>query len=165
MSHTTTALQTRRRVLIVGTVTAITLLSGCSGEMDTGYGNKTDDQEHDQPNESERTPKMTIADTTFEVISTENGTGEENVVIDTNGKTVHIEGTITGQNGCYTADLSSVITEGEDLRVQIESYENSDEDELCTEALIGIEYRTKVILSAVPTTVTVEHNGQTVGSD
>lgn len=173
---------TRRRLLIIGSSIGVSLVAGCTEETETGgsddhqngnvnpnsdtnQSDRTDDPEHSQSNGSNPTETdqaMTVERTSFEVVSRNSGAGKQNVVIDTNEETVHIEGIITGRTSCYTADLKDVIIEDGDLHIHVESYDASDEDELCTEALVDIEYRAEIILSDVPATVTVSHNGDKI---
>lgn len=176
---------TRRKLLVSGSAIAGALLSGCSddpltdqpdtnsdedeesAESDTDQTDETDDYEQDQDNEREPPEDdqaMRVEDTSFEIVSIENGTGEQNAISEVDGEQVHIEGIIAGQNGCYTADLSDVLIEGTDLRVQVESYDDSNEDELCTEALVDIKYTADVLLSETPATVIIEHNDDEVTS-
>lgn len=173
---------TRRRFLITGSSVGISLLAGCSEETDTGdseykrnenedsdidtnQADETDNHEYDQTNDSSSTEEnraMTVEKSSFEVVSKNSGTGEQSAIIDANGKTIHIEGVITGRNSCYTADLRDVTSEGEDLRIHVESSDASNEGEVCTGALVDIEYTAEITLSDVPATTIVEHNGDEI---
>lgn len=158
----------RRGVLTAGCCVVTALLAGCSERIDTGDSEGGGSQENNQTNESKQPKqeqKMTVEDTSFEVRSIENGTEAHNAVITRDGNTIHVEGMITGRNTCYTADLRETTSEGDDLHIWITSYENSDDDEMCGQALVDIEYTTEVVLSATPATVVVEHNGDVVARD
>lgn len=82
------------------------------------------------------------------------------------GDSVTVQGTIQGTNTCYTAKLDELTVENQTLLVNIVSYEDPDEGEVCGEALIGIGYEVVIEFdSEVPAEVTVQHDGQHVTSE
>ena len=79
---------------------------------------------------------------------------------------VLVSGTIWGNNSCYTARLGEVVIDDSLLLVCVESYEDRGEDELCMEADYGIDYEAVFKFDGeLPTTVTVEYNGQEITSE
>lgn len=80
--------------------------------------------------------------------------------------TVSVTGIVQGNNTCYTARLDEVTIEDRTLVVNVESYEDADEDEGCGEAVIGIEYEAVIELDGdLPAEVIVEHNGERVTAE
>ena len=106
-----------------------------------------------------------IMDTRFEIVE-ESGTGPESASVTVDDGTVTVTGTIRGNNGCYTARLAETAIDEDALVVGIESYEDADEDQDCTMAIVYLEYEATVeIRGEVPTSVRVEHNGERVTID
>lgn len=104
-------------------------------------------------------------ETDFEIID-ESRTGPESASVTVDDGTVTVTGTIEGNNGCYTARLAEAVIEDDALVVRIESYEDADENQDCTMAIIYLEYRTTIERRGeVPETVRVEHNGEPVSND
>jgi hypothetical protein len=103
-----------------------------------------------------------IMETNFELVE-ESGTGPESAAVTVDDGTVTVTGTIRGNNGCYTARLAGAAIEDDALVVSIESYEDAEDDQDCTMAIIYLEYEASVeIRGEVPTSVRVEHNGERV---
>jgi hypothetical protein len=103
-----------------------------------------------------------IVETRFEIIG-ESGTGPESASVTVEDGTVIVTGTIRGNNGCYTARLAETTIEDDALVVGIESYEDADEDQDCTMAIVYIEYEATVeVHGEGPASVRVEHNGERV---
>jgi len=103
-----------------------------------------------------------IMETGFEIVD-ESGTGPESASVTVEDRTVTVNGTIRGNNGCYTARLAETTIEDDALVVRIESYEDADEDQDCTMAIVYIEYEATVeVHGEGPGSVLVEHNGERV---
>jgi len=101
-------------------------------------------------------------ETGFEIVD-ESGTGPESASVTVEDRTVTVNGTIRGNNGCYTARLAETTIEDDALVVRIESYEDADEDQDCTMAIVYIEYEATVeVHGEGPGSVLVEHNGERV---
>lgn len=107
-----------------------------------------------------------IRDTSFEVETIEQQSQDENAVVSVDGQTVTVTGTIWGRNGCYTARLGDVgFTDGT-LVVAIESYEDRDDDEACTEANVYIDYTATIELDTEPPgEIRVTHNGEQIQTE
>jgi hypothetical protein len=141
---------------------------GCLGDMGTTGGPDEDTQTSTatktEPDETTDTNTMT-REAQFEVIATSQRSQEETAAVTFGETTIEIEGTIKGRNGCYTARLDEItITDGT-LTVAVESYEDREDDEVCTEAIVYIDYQ--VIAPDAGDSdqfdeVTVTHNGDAV---
>lgn len=50
--------------------------------------------------------------------------------------------------------------------LEVESYEDANEGQICAQALVGIEYEARVeLVDAAPETVVVEHDGSPVTTE
>lgn len=143
-------------------------------------GPEEDKPEGGDPGEEERYVNESEEDTTggdaneesegvgrvsFEVLEVESGTSEESASVRFEDG-VLVEGTIGGENSCYTARLADVSLSGDDLIVAVESYEDADEGQMCAQALVGIEYEARIeLVNAAPGTVVVEHDGSPVTTE
>lgn len=162
-----------RRTLLTA---ALSLLgSGVAGCLERGEGagdSGTDGDGSNTPTDSMTTTDgddATNGDTTtdgggdhetrFEVLDAATEF-EESATVTFDDAAVTVTGTIMGNNTCYTAKLGELTVDAQMLRLNVESYEDRDEDEGCGEALIGIDYKAVVRFDGDrPTDVTVEHNG------
>jgi hypothetical protein len=107
-----------------------------------------------------------VVDTEFEVVSEGGGgEGDGEARVDIDGSVVEVEGSIVGRNGCYTARLDEAVVEEGTLVVRVEAYEDADEGEMCTQALVVVEYEARVELDGEVTEVRVEHDGEEVASE
>lgn len=71
---------------------------------------------------------------------------------------IRIEGTITGNNGCYVAELADTSYDGSVLEVTVEAVED-DDGQMCTQALTDIDYEaTFTVEGAPPTRIVVKHD-------
>ncbi|MFW6003063.1 MAG: hypothetical protein ACOCPT_01410, partial [Halanaeroarchaeum sp.] len=71
-----------------------------------------------------------------------------------------VEGTIIGNNGCYVAELDTIVhDEAEsELHVTVQSVEERAEDEACIECITAIEYEvTARFRGGHPDRVVVSH--------
>jgi hypothetical protein len=83
---------------------------------------------------------------------------------DEDGSTITVTGTIVGANGCTTADLGAVTydAEADQLEVAVVTTEREDSG-MCTQQQVAIDYEaTFSFESAIPTSVSVSHDGQGV---
>jgi hypothetical protein len=131
-----------RRSFVGWAVASLVLLTGCVG------GGTGDDIEGEDDNESEEPPEETdisLIDTQFEILESGGGTrGDEvSVEFDDDELAVTVEGTLTGRNSCYTAELESAEYDGvEDVfDANVRSFENRADDEMCAQVITEIEYR------------------------
>ena len=96
----------------------------------------------------------------FAVTGTEGqAVNEANVAFANGGSRVVVTGTITGKNGCRTAVLDSVRTEGPTLTVTVSTREDPESGDVCSQALVGIGYRLVVTPETPPQSVRVVHRG------
>lgn len=160
----------RRRALLTA-VLASTSLAGClddAAERDEGDAaepNGSDGAEDDDgdTDDAEGAEKPTIRETRFEVGDVDESDREESASVAFESDTITVAGAITGNNGCYTARLADARIEDDELVVAVESYEDADEDEMCTQALVAIEYEAVVEVDGeLPGSVRVEHDGEHV---
>lgn len=122
------------------------------------------DSPTDSPTET-RSNSGAVTDTSFEILDNSCGTGEEEAAVEQGADRIIVRGTISGRNGCFTAELerASYDTDAGEMTVAVRSFSNSDGDGGCTECIVDIEYRATVSYDANdPETVTVLHNDEQV---
>lgn len=168
----------RRKVLVAVTAALGSSVAGClenrgSGNtdmVDAGDGNMTDGTGSENPNDDPDDHRSNyendrITETRFDVLGTDPRyeiSASVRFMVDE----VLVSGTIWGNNSCYTARLGEVVIDDSLLLVCVESYEDRGEDELCMEADYGIDYEAVFKFDGeLPTTVTVEYNGQEITSE
>lgn len=160
----------RRRVLKSSPL-ALGLLTGCLGGPEGSDGSGETDQTDEEPTESPTpthqsdTQTTTPMETEFKVIEVRTSSEEESASVAFDDGTVTVTGAISGSNGCYTARLDEVVRETDRLIVRVESYEDADTDQDCTQAAVIIEYRAVVPVDSPLESVSVEHNGEVIASD
>lgn len=118
----------------------------------------------DEPTETD-TPAPTddptetpiAADASFEIQGITPGGGANSASVSFDDG-VTVDGTIGGNNGCYTARLKSADRSGDTLTVVVEAYEDSDTREACTQSLVDIDYVASFTFDeSPPERVVVEH--------
>lgn len=103
-------------------------------------------------------------DRTFTVRGRDGQPGNEAQVAFENGGTrVVVTGTITGKDGCQTAVLDSIRLDDSTLTVTVgtESEAGAGAGAVCSQALVGIDYRLVATLERPPVSVGVVHRGAT----
>lgn len=151
-----------RRSFVGWAVASLVLLTGC---VDGG-----DEEDDGDDNESEEPPDETgvsLTDTEFEILESGGGTRGDEVAVETDddARTVMVEGTLTGRNSCYTAELESAEYDAvEDVfDVNVRSFEDRAEDELCNPVITEIRYRVVASFDGgTPGRTSVGHDGETV---
>lgn len=139
----------RRTVLSSAGGLALFALAGC---LDRG-GAGNDPYEEDDANLPDG-----VVDRTFEVVSVRGGSQTQEADVSFDNR-VRISGTTTGNNGCYTARLKDVSFEGGELEVTVEAYEDKDDDQMCTQSLVEIEYEASFQFEGdLPDRVVVKHD-------
>lgn len=106
-----------------------------------------------------------VTETSFEILENECGTGQDEATVDQGTDQVVVEGTISGRNSCFTAELEAATydTDTGELTVAVRSYSSDGGNGGCTECLVDIEYRATVSYDAPdPESVTVLHNDEPV---
>ncbi|QLH84868.1 hypothetical protein HZS54_00425 [Halosimplex pelagicum] len=101
-----------------------------------------------------------MADRSFDVTDSGCGTqtDDASVAFDGDGATVTVTGTIWGNDACYTAALSDVRLDGDELTVVVGSMSDAGTDTACAQCITEIDYEATVTLDgALPQTVTVVH--------
>lgn len=137
-----------------------------ASETETGTG-------EDTPTETETTTETpedsggsnAVVNRSFEVVSSECGQGANRADVARSDDRVDVDGTISGSNGCYTAELEDATYDdgADELTVAVRSYDDSDEGEVCQECIVDIDYRASVeFRDGTPGEVTVVHNGEQV---
>lgn len=162
----------RRRTLLAAALVG-TGLAGCLDDVadrdDGGAAepNASDAEDDDGDTDDADGPEgSTIRETRFEVRDVGESDRDESASVAFEGDTITVAGTITGNNGCYTARLADARIEDGELVVAVESYEDADEDEMCTQALVAIEYDAVVEIDGeLPGSVRVEHDGEHVTTE
>lgn len=131
-----------------------------------GAGNETGDTD-DTGDGSPTKPKSepTLVKRSFNIVSGVCGNGKRETRVTFDDHSVHVTGTISGQNSCYTAELKNATLEQETLTVDVRSFEN-DTNELCSMCLKEIEYdATCTFENGLPKRVVVAHNDTQVTSE
>jgi hypothetical protein len=117
-------------------------------------------------NDGSGVPARPVVTGTGFAILDERGEGEGQASVTVDDGTVTVTGVIRGDNGCYTARLGSAVIDGEQLVVDVESYEDAPSGGGCTGALVFIEYEAVVELrDDLPASVRVEHDGEHVTTE
>lgn len=155
----------RRDLLAGGCGLVGVLAAGCldgeQGAPGGGGGRPATETPTVTTSDDETDPMM--GDPRFEIRDISHPSRDETATVTFEDTTVTVTGVITGHNGCYTAGIDDVAVSNHELVVEIESFEEADEDEVCTEATVYIEYRTIVQFdSELPDAVTVYHDGEQV---
>ncbi|MHC3378992.1 hypothetical protein [Haloarcula sp. H-GB5] len=100
-------------------------------------------------------------ETTFSVTRRQSGSQTSSATVAFDGDQVVVEGTIWGSDGCKTADLTDVVydTDSDDLSISIGTKEMTDAGDMCTQAIMEIDYRATVTFEdGLPGTVSVSHD-------
>lgn len=154
----------RRDVLRYAGAAAVVGATGCLGEGSGTPGDDGNTTDGDGNGDGDDTG-TSVSDTSFEVESVTSGTGDGDASVTFEEGAVRVDGTASGNNGCYTARLGGVSYDEEEDRVtvNVETFEDRDEDEMCTEALVGIDYSaTAEFDGGLPSSVEVRHDDETV---
>jgi len=135
-------------------------LAGCLDGGPAGDGDDGDDGGDGGPYDSPSgTPESTLVDSEFEVTSVMSGTATQAADVSFEDGTVAVEGTTTGNDGCYTAELRDASYEDGRLTVTVEAVDDSEEDQACTQALVEIDYEaTFQFEGGLPGSVAVRHD-------
>ncbi|WP_245180820.1 hypothetical protein [Haloarcula amylovorans] len=146
-----------RRALLKGIGTAaVAALAGCASSANPGDDGTPTDTPTDAPDPD---PRMT--DSTFTVTASGSGTQKDAASVDFDGDTVAVEGTIWGANGCKTGKLlgTDYDAEADELTVAVGTKDREDAGDMCTQAIVEIEYRATVTFDhGLPATVVVTHD-------
>jgi hypothetical protein len=181
----------KRRTVIASAAALAGGLSGCTG-LDGGAGDggdgspppstppspspsptrsPTESPTRTQPSTPTRTatptPARAITGTSFEIVENACGTGRDEATVERGSGRVTVRGTVSGRNGCFTAELASTAydTDAGELTVAVRSFSEAGAGEGCTQCLVDIDYRAEVTYDAPdPETVTVLHNGEPVST-
>ena len=150
----------RRRTLLAGTAALATAaLAGCLGESPGSDGDTSKSPAGtDSPALTDSAPSTpALSESTFAVETITPG-GGENAASVSFGDGVTVTGTIVGNNGCYTAELASAELAEGTLTVVVEAVEEKSEDEMCTQALVDVDYEAAFTFEGgLPERVVVRH--------
>ena len=157
----------RRRALLAAAAAATT--TGIAGCLDDG----TESQPESSPtDESTPTPTETpdaprLVDRSFEVERVECGDDYGGHDVTRADGVVTVEGTLDGSNGCYTAELvtGEYDADEDELYVEVESVDDSEEGEACTTCIVEIDYVAEFTFeNGEPSSVRVDQRGVSTGS-
>ena len=104
---------------------------------------ETDGQtETETPAETPEGEETRMVDREFEVTRVECGSEYDGPHVATEDGVVTVEGTLDGSNTCYTAELvtGEYDAEADELHVEVESVEDSEEGAACAECIVEIDY-------------------------
>jgi len=149
-----------RRTLL-GTVSsaAIVALTGCLSDDDGATPSGTETGTDTGTPTPTQTPAPTMTGFDFEVLGSQSGTETDNATVSVDGSDIVVEGTIWGRNGCQTAELPSVNYNADKLTVPVETTERDDAGEMCSSAIVEIDYRATISFeNGPPSTVAVTHD-------
>lgn len=147
----------------------------------TATGTPTDDGAGTPTETDDRTPTGTDRGTatddgsgsnamvgrSFEVVGTECGQGANRADVSRGDDRVDVDGTISGRNGCYTAELEQATYDdgADELTVAVRSYDDSDGG-YCQQCIVDVEYRASFeFRDGTPDEVTVVHDGDHVRTE
>ncbi len=122
------------------------------------------DDEEDAPDgrgniDGEATGGTVVRDTRFEVLDVAGSEYDLRATVEFEDDRVVVEGTISGNNSCYTARVHDITVEDGTIIAEIESFDDSDSDEGCLEIIVGITYKLEFSIDGdPPSEVTVRHN-------
>jgi hypothetical protein len=154
----------RRALLAAAAAATTTSAAGCL--RNSGLGDSNPDENDDTPDES--TPEGTyLADQSFEVERVDCGNDYGGHDVTTEDGTVTVEGVLDGNNTCYTAELvrGEYVADEDTLYVEVESVDDSGENEMCSTCIVEIEYvATFEFENGEPGSVRVDQRGQMSGS-
>lgn len=158
----------RRTLLAAAAGVTTTGLAGCLGDL-PGTGDDTDDESTPSPSPSPSpTPDgPSLVDQSFEVERVECGDEYGSHDVTTEDGVVTVEGTLSGSNGCYTAELvtADYDAEADVLSVEVEAVDGSEENEACTTCIVEVEYvATFTFENGEPGRIEVEQRGVSGGS-
>lgn len=138
----------RRRLLRSTGALATAGLAGCLGG---GSGSPTD-----TPTDGPDDPA-----TSFSVSATRCGSQANRAAVTFGEGVVTVDGTLWGNDACYTGRLGSVSIDGDTLTVRVTA-ERPDDVRGCAQCISEIDYRATVEVASPPSTVVVVHRGETV---
>lgn len=150
-----------RRTLLTACACVIAGLAGCTGQGSRGPGGDGTPTGSPSPTPTS-SPEPVVTDTAFTVRNTACGTGESAATVDRDDGTVTVDGTATGNNGCYTADLQSARVEDDELEVAVRTHEEGASDTACTQCIVDIDYVAEVEYEGSLERVVVTHDGDVV---
>lgn len=145
----------RRALLAATATTTATLLAGC-------LGGDPADESTPEPSPTDTTPEHPqLVDQSFDVTNVECGTTGHDVQTEKSDGTVTVEGTIDGNNTCYTAELvrAEYVADEDTLFVEVESVER-ETDGACGQCIVEIDYvATFEFENGEPGTIRVDQHG------
>lgn len=150
-----------RRTLLGLAGTLCVALAGCAG--DGGSGDS--DTPSPTPTLTETPERPAIETATLTVQDITGGQQVDEATVSLEGGAVVVDGTVWGSDGCKTAVLETADYEvgSETLRVAVATADREDAGDVCTEAIVEIDYRLRVAFSGgFPGTVAVTHDGRAV---
>ena len=103
----------------------------------------------------------TVTDAELQVAGIDPGDQVDDATVSAEDGTVTVEGTIWGPDGCATAELerADYDADSDELTVAVATARRGDVGDVCTQAIVEIEYRVTVsVEGAVPGTVVVTHD-------
>ena len=143
-----------RRTFLAAATGALATTAGCVGSAPE----TPDSGSADTPSDTPTTPSIVSRSLEPREDCPERGSAS----ISTDGDSVVVEGCITGRNGCMVAALESAAydAEADELSVRVETEDESEPDEMCTQALVHRGYTVTVEFeNGLPGTTTVTHDG------
>jgi hypothetical protein len=156
----------KRRTLLTACAGIAAGLAGCTGpgDTDSGAGTPTDSA---SPSPSSTlspspTPEQKVESTDFTVLDVECGTGEDAATVSREDGTVLVDGTVVGNDGCYTAALDAATLEAGELTVAVVPKDDRDPDEACMDCIVDVDYEATVEYRGSPDRVVVTHAGDVV---
>lgn len=152
----------RRDVLGVAATLLSGGLAGCAGDGPSGDGETTDTP---SPTETPTPTSPAVEGATLTIRNIAGGQEADEAMVTVENGAVIVMGTVWGSDGCKTAVLDAAEYDaGADvLSVAVETTDREDAGDVCTEAIVEINYRVSVSVSGErPGTVAVTHDGRAV---
>ena len=162
MSPTVQRTSVKRRGLLQATgALAAGGLAGCVGAAPGPPGDGDGDTTDPPPSNDDGGSPSELA-TSFTVSGTRCGNQTNEAAVTFSDGRVTVDGTIWGNDACYTGHLESVTLEGGTLTISVVAERPEGEDVGCAQCISEIDYRATVETPSTPEEVVVVHRGETV---
>lgn len=148
----------RRTLLQRAGIVGATLLAGCSSSGSPGGESPDPETDTEDPDASQ---SPVLETTEFSVDGRSGGSQRDEATVRFDGQRVVVEGVIWGSDGCKTATLlDSAYDRATDTHtVTVGTTDREDAGEMCTQALVEIEYTaTATFEGGLPGRVVVRHD-------
>ena len=153
----------RRRVLRATGALAAGGLGGCVGASPGSPGGGDGDSTDPGPSDGDGGSPSDLA-TSFAVSGSRCGNQTNEASVTFGDGRVTVDGTIWGNDACYTGHLESATLVGGTLTIRVVAERPRGEDVGCAQCITEIDYRATVETPSTPEEVVVVHRDETVAT-